>query len=63
MNLFKSAIAVSILAISASASAQIVYTLDFPVKKAAPEQVANTHSSAPASDAVAEDKTQSEKAA
>ena len=63
MNLFKSAIAVSLFALSATASAQIVYTLDFPVKKAAAEQMTNTNSSAPTSEAAAQDKAQSEKAA
>lgn len=63
MNALKSAIAVAAFAMSATVSAQIVYIPDFPVKKAAPAQTANTSAQAPASEAAAQDQAKAEKAA
>ena len=60
MNTLKSVFAAAIMALSAAASAQVVHTPDFPVKKAAPEQIAKAESKAPAS---AQGTVKSEKAA
>ena len=61
MNMFKSVLMVSILAIAANVSAQIVYIPDFPVKKAV--ETVNTEQKAPATDAVEYSVTGSKKAA
>lgn len=63
MNALKSVIAVAVMAVSATVSAQIVYVPDFPAKKAAPAQVAKAATQAPASEATAQDQVKSEKAA
>lgn len=47
MNTLKSVFAATVMALSAAASAQVVHTPDFPVKKAAPEQTAKAESKAP----------------
>lgn len=47
MNAIKYAMAVAVMALSATVSAQIVYVPDFPVKKAV---TANAESQAPAAD-------------
>lgn len=49
MNVIKSLLAVAVVACSAHVSAQIVYTPDFPVKKAA--KTLNAEQKAPAAEA------------
>ncbi|AYA03502.1 hypothetical protein BEN74_12200 [Acinetobacter sp. WCHAc010034] len=63
MNTLKSVFAAAIMALSAAASAQVVHTPDFPVKKAAPEQIAKAESKAPASAAAPQGAVKPEKAA
>jgi hypothetical protein len=60
MNTLKSVSAAAVMALSATVSAQVVHVPDFPVKKAAPAQVAAADSKAPAS---AQGTVKSEKAA
>lgn len=50
MNAIKYAMAVAVMALSATVSAQIVYVPDFPVKKAVAAETANAESQAPAAD-------------
>ncbi|UUS64947.1 MULTISPECIES: hypothetical protein [unclassified Acinetobacter] len=50
MNAIKYAMAVAVMALSATVSAQIVYVPDFPVKKAVVAETANAESQAPAAD-------------
>ncbi|WP_180089631.1 MULTISPECIES: hypothetical protein [unclassified Acinetobacter] len=53
MNAIKYAMAVAVMALSATVSAQIVYVPDFPVKKAVTAETAetaNAESQAPAAD-------------
>ena len=63
MNTLKSVFAATVMALSAAASAQVVHTPDFPVKKAAPEQTAKAESKAPASAAAPQGAVKPEKAA
>ncbi len=50
MNAIKYAMAVAVMALSATVSAQIVYVPDFPVKKAVTAETANADNKAPAAD-------------
>lgn len=63
MNFVKPVFAAAVMALSAAASAQVVYVPHFPVKKAAPVQTAHAENQAPASEATAQNPVKSEKAA
>ena len=63
MNALKSVFAIAVMAISATVSAQVVYTPDFPVKKEAPVQASNPGTQAPVSEASGLNQAASEKVA
>ncbi|OTG63948.1 hypothetical protein B9T25_13510 [Acinetobacter sp. ANC 4470] len=61
MNVIKSLLAVAVLAVSVNVSAQIVFTPDFPVKKAV--ETVNADQNVPAAKAVAQGASEAKKVA